>query len=787
MILTKNLEVREIQQRQKIKAIEAILDKHTNTLKCHLLKNLSDTFLRLESFVIPLPTELAASLIISIFNFLEEDKQDSGFKTISLSNNNGPLLLINCQTNPYLVESIVALQRSYHFSFQLLAYPVFTVKRHKKKIIALESDSISGDRELLFVIRLDTQKQPEKDFVELKQTFSQTINACQKIENSRSELAAQLASLKIVNSLQQQAAFIDWLQDDVFIALSYQRYDAENSAPSKQLGMAIAKDNHNFLSQELPEILGRPTLVIVQTIAVESPVIRCERLVYIGFRESNKDGIGCEHGFIGLFDNIELNGAACKVPALCQKITAVLNNMNIARDTYERSQLREIFNLFPKIELFLLDETQLRLITHSLHRYCNGPEKIKLLILASTAPSRLSAIIIIPTPLYKEGIEQVLQEFVCSELICKLELSRKVILGGNFIGLQMTLIASEPQHHIDVNHLDKELNKLARPWGVSFKQILQRALGKAQSMTLWQKYQSVFPVDYQTLMPPRYAIRDMLQIEQLLTTTETINLLNPCQHIKNYRLHFYSQQQGFLDEYIQVLENLHLRIMDQVQFTVVVDSVIVFIKSFTIQATHSQYASFSILKPRLLDIMQRILAGETENDELNSLLILTGMAWHEIEVLRAYRNYYMQLGYQTKIASFNSSLLQNPRVALHLFHYYEARFSPDSDWDDPLNREEQALFPQRLRLLQAMEEVSDINDDRILRTLFNLIDATVRTNYYVRRELDEFFIAFKINSLGIIDMPSPRPQHEIYVHAVDMEGHSFARWQNFQRRNSLVR
>ncbi|MEQ1528775.1 MAG: NAD-glutamate dehydrogenase domain-containing protein, partial [Methylococcales bacterium] len=44
------------------------------------------------------------------------------------------------------------------------------------------------------------------------------------------------------------------------------------------------------------------------------------------------------------------------------------------------------------------------------------------------------------------------------------------------------------------------------------------------------------------------------------------------------------------------------------------------------------------------------------------------------------------------------------------------------------------------------------------------------SNFHQRRHSDDYFVAFKINSLGVIDMPTPKPQNEIYVHSADMEG-----------------
>ncbi|MFI3186783.1 MAG: NAD-glutamate dehydrogenase [Methylococcaceae bacterium] len=315
------------------------------------------------------------------------------------------------------------------------------------------------------------------------------------------------------------------------------------------------------------------------------------------------------------------------------------------------------------------------------------------------------------------------------------------------------------------------MNKSTKAWPMGLQQLAVRALGKQAGQALWQKYHAAFSIEYQALVPPRYALKDMLHLEQVLTSDkQQINLLNPGKTTDHYRLHFYSSQPRYLDEYIPVLENMHLRVMDQVQFPIVIDGYTLFIKSFTIKAAKSQCASFSKLRGRMLETIQRVMDGAVENDALNKLCILIGMAWQEIDVLRAYRNYYLQLGYQTTRSSVHRALLNNPPVAQGLFNYFEGRFRPNPDWDDPAVRDELVSFPLRMQLQDSIASVSDINDDRILRNLFNLIDATMRCNFHLRRDLADYFIAFKINNLGILDMPAPKPQNEIYVHAVDMEG-----------------
>lgn len=312
---------------------------------------------------------------------------------------------------------------------------------------------------------------------------------------------------------------------------------------------------------------------------------------------------------------------------------------------------------------------------------------------------------------------------------------------------------------------------LSLAWHQHFQHLAARALGSATAARLSQTYPPLLGGDYQALVSPRFALQDMLHLERLADDeAHSVSLLRPCQNVGEFRLHFYSQQERFLDEYIPLLEHVGLRVLDQVQFKVVVDAKLFFIKSFTIKAARGQQADFRLLRPRLLACLQAVMDGKIENDPLNKLCVLTGLAWQDIDLLRAYRNYFLQLDHHTSRTSVNHALINNAGVAHSLFNYFEARFRPNPAWQSAMRREELALFPLRLQLLKSLQAVADMNDDRILRTLFNLLDSTMRSNFHVRRQLDDYFIAFKVNSLGVIDMPMPKPQYEIYVHAVDMEG-----------------
>lgn len=776
-LTTGNFAIKTNRQRRKLKAVQYLLESDKNTEKRRFLIKLADILLFPDSYFISLPTPLLASLITQIFNCIEQDTEPFSVHPLELPNDQQQFAVISCPNLMYVVDLIVVLQENRNIPFQMLAHPVLSIKRQGQLITSLEDNGSVGTAQLLILLRLELFDEADKHrfFQHIKKLIAWGL----QLDKNRSGILESLNGLTKISALEHFSDLIEWLVQGAFIPFkawkltsdAFDAFDSRSIYREFYPDRTVSDYDERTFQREMTAMLMRPTPMIVQYLSIPSPLVHGDRLVYLGFREPRSTGNDFEHGFFGVFDETELNGAAGKLPFLNRKINHILELIRSHSNSYEYLQLKEILNLFPKLDLFLLDDAQSYLIVQSLKRYLFRPEGIKLLILTSPSPDRVSALLIIPVTLYREEMDIVLRDRLCSELNCSTERMQKTVLGGRYNGLHLILIPADDEVSVDVDCLDRDLNRLARPWLVSLRRLMERAYGKLEGGRLWQNYRYAFPLGYQATMPPRYAMKDIRMIEQLPASSGlTINLLSPCHRFKLYRLHFFSLQERYLDEYIPILENLNLRVMDQVQFPLKDNGNTVFVRSFSISTLKAQSESFSKLKGRLLECIRVVLEGKSENDPLNSLLVLTGLSWQQIDVLRAYRNYYLQLGYHTTGTSFNNALINNPKVARSLFEYFDARFKPDPDWADPVVREEQALFPLRLELLEHMATVNDINEDKILRTLFNLIDATMRTNFHVRKDLDDYFIAFKINSLGIIEMPPPKPQYEIYVHAFSMEG-----------------
>jgi glutamate dehydrogenase len=180
--------------------------------------------------------------------------------------------------------------------------------------------------------------------------------------------------------------------------------------------------------------------------------------------------------------------------------------------------------------------------------------------------------------------------------------------------------------------------------------------------------------------------------------------------------------------------------------------------------------------PRLVAALDSVARGETEVDSLNRLVTMAGLNWRQVTVLRAYLRYWLQGDTSFTAKELADPLVTFPEVARALVGYFQARFDPDCDrlpGSPPPSGEPTALEQiERARCMSELDLVPQLHQDQVLRGYLQLIDATLRTNYFRVNSAGHHspVLTLKFDSSGVPDLPAPRPRVEAFVHGPLVEG-----------------
>ena len=186
----------------------------------------------------------------------------------------------------------------------------------------------------------------------------------------------------------------------------------------------------------------------------------------------------------------------------------------------------------------------------------------------------------------------------------------------------------------------------------------------------------------------------------------------------------------------------------------------------------------------------RIWSGEAEDDGFNRLALSPGLDWREIAMLRAYAKYLRQIRFGLSQAYMEDTLSRHPALVLDLVHFFHARFDPAraggggsgagpgtanraSSPADPNPRPDGApAYAVAERVLEGLEAVASLDEDRIFRAYFELIDGTLRTNYHQRAPDGGHrpCLALKLDPSCVHELPEPKPRFEIFVYSPRFEG-----------------
>jgi len=233
-----------------------------------------------------------------------------------------------------------------------------------------------------------------------------------------------------------------------------------------------------------------------------------------------------------------------------------------------------------------------------------------------------------------------------------------------------------------------------------------------------------------------------------------------------------------LSEFMPILENAGLRVIEVAPFAVSGSGLPeMMIYSFAVQDPED--LPIPVERARLLgESLLAVRSGDTPNDLYNALVLRAGLNWREVDVIRAYGNYAFQAGLVPTRFAAARALARYPELARLTAGLFLARFDPVAAQRAGLDTASRPdIADLRTQIGHALDAVATLTDDRAIRRVVNLIEATVRTSFFRHGGFEPTvrsggvpYLSIKIAPGEMEELRRSRLLYEIFVYSSRMEG-----------------
>jgi glutamate dehydrogenase len=699
---------------------------------------------------------------------------------------------------PFIVDSMRNELRRRDVELYHLLHPIYSVERGDDGAVQALGDGVRDGRreafEMFFVQPLDDEERAHlqasvervlgdvllatADYAKMRKQTRQVADYLRELRSS----SAQGVHREIAPDLEEFATFMDWLDDDNFVFLGYREYDilrTEEGAflsltEGSGLGILSKTDESAYREpvplEQIPEglrerVTGGRMLVVTKTNA-ESTVHRSARLDYVGVKKLSDDWqVLGEQRFVGLFTSKGLSTPVEETPILRRKLQAVLDIDHATPESHDYKQIVSVFNTMPREELFWADGATLHDEIRTIMALVQE-RGVRLTLRPDPLMRGLGVMVIMPRDRFNAEVRRSIQDLLFEELQAS-HVDYQLAMGEDEAQLRFHFffITDITSDQVDVKSLEREVMERTRSWEDHLRDRLVAKHGEAEGRSRSERYLSAFDDRYKADTASGSALRDIDLLERLGDEPFLVDLLNPVEERGDHettRVRIYHRRRSLvLSDVLPLLENLGFRVLEQISYQLALEDAVRGIDVFRVVDLGGDVIDVRRHGPRVIEALENLLRGDAEHDRLNRLVLYAGLSVREVALLRGYQMYYAQLNAETSRRFVNETLLTHPQQAARLFAYFDARFDPAFEGD-----REAAAQAAAAAFADGLDSVSSLPEDRALRGLFDLMAASVRTNYY----LGHPHISFKIDSQRVATMPDPRPLYEIGVIAPGVEG-----------------
>ena len=690
---------------------------------------------------------------------------------------------------PFLVDSVTMEVNRQGLTLHLVIHPVLRAVRDPKgELVSLSAPGTSSEGKLESFMHLEVERRADPaKLAELEAGIARALAdvraAVEDWKPMQARMLEVLGGLESARSgvppaeLEEGRAFLDWLLKGNFTFLGCRHYELATAGgedvlrivPGSGLGILRERAGETVSASFAtlpPEARKRARvkeLLVLTKANSRSAVHRPGHLDYVGVKHFDSRGeVRGETRFLGLYTHTAYAANPVDVPLLRRKLAAVMERAGLLPAGHSGKALASILETYPRDELLQIGAEDL--YRHAMAILQLGErQRLRLLVRQDVYGRFATCLIFVPRERYNTELRERFQK-ILTEAFNGVSSEFDVDLSAAALGRILMRIRTRPGEMAatpELKALEARLVAAMRRWEDDLHATLLERHGEARANELFRIYEKAFPASYREEYSVRDAVTDIQMIESLDPASDLGMNLHLREGGRPGMLNFKIYRRGSsvpLSDSVPMLERLGVRVQYEHPHQIEPAG-----------ASAARVVDFGLVPPAgsPLDVAAvrevfheaffGMWSGAVETDSLNRLVLAAGLSARAISVLRAYARYLRQGTSTFSLAYVEQALAANPRIAELLVRLFFARFK---DYD---KEREAGLEAQ---IASALDEVQNLDEDRILRSFLAAIQATTRTNYFLEKPC----LSFKLDPKRVPGLPEPRPMFEIWVYSPRVEG-----------------
>jgi glutamate dehydrogenase len=677
---------------------------------------------------------------------------------------------------PFIFESLKNYFHNAGLRVFAAIHPILTVRRQWERIIWLGGPQGDGSKELLChfqIERVDSrerlQHMEHEVFSVLKTVFTAVEDFPPMVAVVRDLIGRLRSRHARAEDVASASSFLEWLLAENFIFIGAQLYRIGRgleAVPDTALGVFTDPDLvpvvfPGLMEEQEAHLLPAPSddrIVAIDYSINARAIHHLEPIDSIVVREWAADSRLAETTLLlGRFAKGALADKAEDIPLLREKQAWLLEASGALPNSHAFREIRAVYNRFPKRELFYSDRPDLKEFIDGIVYVASDDE---IVVHVRTSAGYVALLVAFSRIRYsylaEAGLKSALEEFGPISAATSADCGAMEVLIFYFDAARL-------EKPVEPGRVRELTAALVTSWEDRVAAAIEARFGEREGRRLFTRYirSETRSGIYRESTPPEEVPGDIERLESLKRRIEALVLPRDPERAT---LKLFSPQPLGLTAMLGTLRNLGLSVSAELTVPLLLPQARrAFLCRYDIEDTPDRVAAFVWGQERLIEALRALDEERATNGPLNALILLAGLGWREVELLRTLKNHLLQIRPHYNPQTVTNVLVRNASVSSALVRDFAARLDPSAAGD-----REAAMLAAGEKVERALESVASLAEDEVLRALWNLARCAVRTNFYQKPERPA--ISIKIDSRRVDAMPSPRPMFEIYVHSRLLEG-----------------